>query len=127
MAFAIVKSKTPTGIGQLFKDCEGQNACKMVQTFTDYGIPCKLSIKDNFGNPLYSWSLIWAKDIGRRQAKEVIRSILNHVELTSKFEMFVCSVTNEITEFGHQITKHTAFDLDDSYQLARICSTITTK
>jgi hypothetical protein len=120
MAFAIVKSKTPTGIGQLFKDAEGQNACKLVQIFTDYGITSNLTIKDNFGNNLFKWSLIWAKDVGRRQAKEVIRTLLNHMDITKNFEMYVCSTIRKEMLFGTEKTIHMAFDMDDSYQNSKV-------
>ena len=119
MAFAVVKSKTPTGIGQIFKDCEGSNSYKLMQAMTDFGFPCNLTVRNNFGRVLHNWSIIWAKDIMRHQGKEIIRTLLNQLEVTQNFEMFVCSAWQEIEGKSQQM-KHVAFDLDDSHQNGKV-------
>jgi hypothetical protein len=118
MAFAVVKSKTPTGLGQVFNDCEGLNTYKCLQTFVDFGIPCELVIKNNFGRISHKWYLIWAKDVTRQQGKEIIRTLLNQLEVSQKFEMFICSFWQNMGEENK--SSHIAFDLDDSHQNGKL-------
>ena len=120
MAFAMVKSKSPTGIGRMFRDCEGNSAYKLLQSLTDFGIPINLVVKNNFGRILFNWSLIWAKDTTRKQGKQVIRELLNQVDTTKNYEMFVCSLWNQIEKDGVMTENHVAFDLDDSHQDGKV-------
>jgi hypothetical protein len=117
MAFALVESNTPCGLGQMFKDADGMDAHKLLQTFTDYGVPSKVMIKNNFGKVLFEWSIMWSVETTRRQAKDIIRSLLNQVETTDNYEMFVISTWEE-DENGNK--KHVAFDLDNSYENGRV-------
>ena len=117
MAFAMVESETPCGLGQMFKDADGMDAHKLLQTLTDYGVPTKITVKNNFGKKLFEWSVMWSVETTRRQAKDIIRSLLNHVESTENYEMFVISAW-ERTKMGER--KHVAFDLDDSYENGRV-------
>ena len=120
MAFAMVESKTPSGLGQMFKDTDGMDAYKLLQTFTDYGVPTKISVKNNFGKPLFEWSIMWSSETTRRQGKDIIRTLLNQVEGSEKYEMFVISAWEERLIDNEKVEKHVAFDLDDSYQNDRI-------
>ena len=120
MAFALVESSTPSGLGQMFKDADGMNAHKLLQTLTDYGIPSKIIVKNNFGKILFEWSIIWSLETTRRQGKDIIRSLLNQVEMTDNYEMFIISAWEQKLENGEKVEKHVAFDLDDSYQNGRI-------
>ena len=112
MAFAVVESESPTGLGQLFKDTEGTEAYKLLQTFNDYGVTSQITVRNNFGQKLFEWSVVWSSDTTRRQGKDIIRTLLNHVERTENYEMFVCSVWES--------EKHVAFDLDDSFENGKI-------
>ena len=120
MAFAIVEADTPSGLGKMFKDAEGINAHKLLQTFTDYGIPTRICVKDNFGKPLFEWSIMWSMETTRRQGKDIIRTLLNQVEQSQMYEMFVISAWEDKVIDGQAVKKHVAFDLDDSYQNGKI-------
>ena len=56
----------------------------------------------------------------RKQSKTVIRTLLNQMDITSNFEMFICSVVQNEMKFGAIGPVHIAFDLDDSYQNGKV-------
>ena len=120
MAFALVESQTPSGFGQMFKDADGMEAHKLLQTLTDYGVPTKIVVKNNFGRVLFEWSIIWSLETTRKQGKDIIRTLLNQVEETQNYEMFVISAWEKKLNGNDMTEKHVAFDLDDSYQNGRI-------
>ena len=112
-AFLVVESKNPIGLGKIVKESEGIQTLKILQTLVDFGQTSTITIKDNFGNFLQNWNVIWAKDISRRQSKEVLGQILSLVDNTKTYEMSVLSVW-EKNPLGKM--QHVAFDIDDSYQ-----------
>ena len=116
-AFLVVEAKNPIGVGKILKESEGGQTLAILQALVDFGQTSSIVIKDNFGNKLQEWNVIWARDITRRQSKEIFRQILDLVESTKTFEMFVLSCWEE-DKYGAD--RHVAFDIDDSFQKTKL-------
>jgi hypothetical protein len=113
--FVLLKSETQVGLGRIMSNESGTNTTTFIQALIDFGIHCRITVKDIFGRHIYEWSVIFAKEINRRRMKVVIRKLLAEVEGSKNYEMFVIGGT-ETNPDGVSKELHVALDLDDSTQ-----------